>query len=93
MNTVFLKSGNFTYKVTYKQVPGLPKARAVKRDISPIRPKSTIIFDKYDNMIKEIIYPEKLHFKNVNQDDPVENYIYDLMELMPDWQKIEVCDY
>jgi hypothetical protein len=32
-------------------------------------------------------------FTNVEQNDPVENYVYDLMELIPDWQKIEICDY
>ena len=51
LNTLFLKSGNYTYKVTYKQVPGLPKARLIKRNISPIRPKSITFFDKYDKFL------------------------------------------
>ena len=93
LNTLFLKSGNYTYKVTYKQVPGLPKSRLIKRNISPVRPKSITFYDKYDNTFKEVVYPEKLHYMIVAQDDPVENYVYDLMELIPDWQKIEVCDY
>ena len=93
MKTLFLKSGNYTYKVTYKCVPRLPKSRVVKRNIPQIRPKSITYFDKYDDMFKEVIYPEKLHYLKIAQDDPVENYVYGIMELMPDLQKIEVCDY
>ena len=45
-------------------------------------------FDK--NIMKEIIYPEELHFTEVLPDDPVENYINDCILYFPDLLKIEI---
>ena len=93
MNTLFLKSGNYTYKVTYKQVGGLPKSRSIKREIPTIRPMSSVFYDRVEDSFKEIVYPETLHHTEVMPNDPVENYVQSIMEFMPEWQKIEICDY
>lgn len=90
INTIFLKSGKYTYKVTYKRSVGLPKHRQVKRMAPIIRSPSCIFYDKHDDVFKEIVYPAELHNTEVLVNDPVEAYILAIMEFMPDWQKIEV---
>jgi hypothetical protein len=92
MNTLFLKSGNYTYKITYKQVGGLPKSGKITHKIPVIRPKSSVFYDKFDDTFKEIVYPEDLHHTEVFPNDPVEKYIHSIMEFMPEWQKIEICN-
>ena len=91
ISTIYLKSGKYTYKITYKQTGGLPNHRPIKRPFVPaIRPPVHTLFDKHDNMIKEIVYPDALHNTEVKLNDPVESYIQSIMEFMPDWQKIEI---
>lgn len=56
------------------------------------RPKTASFYDKYDNAFKEIVYPTELHYTEIEPNDPIDDYIHNIMELMPDWQKIEICD-
>ena len=93
MNTIFLKSGKYTYKISYQSKGGLPKCRNIKREIQKIRPMSSVFYDKVDDVFKEIVYPEELHHTEVLPNDPVENYLYNIMEFMPHWQKIEIYNH
>ena len=92
MNIITFKSGKYMYKVTYTVKGGLPSHRRIKREIPTIRPMSSVFYDKYDDSFKEIVYPRELHHVEVFHNDPVENYIHNIMEFMPEWQKIEICD-
>ena len=92
MNTIILKSGKYTYKITYKSKGGLPESRNVTRKIPSIRPKSSVFYDKFDDTFKEIVYPEDLQHTEVLPNDPVEKYLHSIMEFMPEWQKIEICN-
>lgn len=90
MNTLYLKSGNYMYKISYNPKGGLPKYREARRIIPKIRSPTSIYFDKHDDMFKEIVYPETLHYTEVISDDPVERYIQSIIDFMPEWTKIEV---
>ena len=50
MNTLFLKSGNYTYKITYQQKGGLPRCGKITRNIPKIRPMSSVFYDKFDDI-------------------------------------------
>ena len=91
-STILLKYGKYTYKVTYKLMPGLPKYRQVNKSkaIPMIRKPTCIFYDRHDDMFKEIVYPAELHNTDVMINDPIETYIHSIMEFLPDWQKIEI---
>jgi hypothetical protein len=93
MNNLSLKSGKWTYNVTYRKTSGLPKLapfERLKKVVPKIRTTNRIYFDKRDEVIKEINYPEELWFSEVVENDPVEQYIYHIMELYPNWVKIDI---
>ena len=90
MNTIFLNSGKYLYKITHKQKGGLPRHNDVKRRYPIIRKTSYVFFDKRDDILKEIIYPEELHNTEANKDDPVESYVDSIITYMPDWTNIEI---
>ena len=94
MNTIRLNSGKYLYFVTYKKKSGLPRNNfelPVNRFISEkIRTTNRTYFDHRDQLVKEIIYPQDLWFTEVLEHDPVETYLNDCIEFIPDWVKIEI---
>jgi len=92
MNKLFLNSGKYLYEVTYNVKPGLPKTsfNPIKRVSPRIRTTQRYYMDHRDEIIKEINYPKDLWYSQVVEDDPVEEYIYDIMQYIPDWVKIDI---
>jgi len=92
MNKLFLNSGKYLYEVTYNVRPGLPRTsfNPVKRSNLKVRTTNRLYVDHRDEMIKYISYPKDLWYSEVVEDDPVEEYIYDIMQYIPDWVKIDI---
>lgn len=92
MNTLSLKSGKWIYNVSYKKTGGLPKLQfeRLKKVVPKIRTTQRIYVDYHDKIVKEINYPKELWFSEVLENDPVEQYIYEIMELYPNWLKIDI---
>lgn len=93
--SITLNSGKYLYTITYKKKSGLPRnftfERLVKKfSTEKIRTTHRIYFDHRDQIVKEIIYPKDLWFTEVLEDDPVERYLSDCIEFIPDWEKIEI---
>jgi hypothetical protein len=90
--SISLNSGKYIYTITYKKKPGnVTFERPVKNfSMAKIRTTHRIYFDHRDKVVKEIIYPKDLWFTEVLEDDPVERYLSDCIDFIPDWEKIEI---
>lgn len=90
MNTIYLNSGKYCYKITHKSKGGLSNHNETKRRYPILRRPSFVYFDKRDDIFKEIVYPVELHNTEANIDDPVESYVDSIIMYIPEWTKIEI---
>ena len=90
--SITLNSGKYTYTITYRKKPSnLNFEKGVKKfSGAKIRTTHRIYFDHRERIVKEIIYPKDLWFTDVLEDDPVERYLSDCIDFIPDWEKIEI---
>jgi hypothetical protein len=89
-NTVSFKYDKFVFHITYTRRGGLPRHKFIKKSGITKRSPQRYYFDERDDLIKEIVYPEELWYKDVFPDDPVEKYIHTAIEYIPEWTKIVV---
>ena len=85
-----LKSGKYIYDITYIKRGGLPRTGLTKIKKITSRKNIRYFFDKRDDLIKLIIYPEELWTNEISFYDPVEKYINEIIDFIPDFKKIEI---
>jgi len=88
MNIRTFKFGKFNYRITYKSKAlscKYPKETVIER----IRCPGRIHLNNQNEIVREIIYPPELWFKEVKENDPVENVILRLNCIF-DYSKIEI---
>ena len=90
--SITLNSGKYIYTITYRKKPGKVNLEKPVKKFSSAKIRTThrIYFDHRERILKEIIYPKDLWFTEVLEDDPVEQYLSDCIEFIPDWEKIEI---
>jgi len=88
MNIKTIQFGKYNFRIFYKSktlVCKYPREVVSER----IRCPGRILFDHNNQIVREIIYPPELWFKDVYLDDPIDNFIIDLSNEY-DFTKIEI---
>jgi len=89
-----IKLRNYNFLVSVKNTQEPPKSkwpREVPR-VGTIRGYQTIYYNYDDMLSKEIIYPQKLWFSTIEENDQLELDLIELKNTWPSWYRIRVLN-
>jgi len=82
---------NYKFVIKYKETNNLGICKYPRETVSVThRPPSRIYYNHKNEIVKQIVYPQELWYKQVFYNDPFENTIIQIKNSLPDWTLIEI---
>ena len=84
-------NNNYKFFIKYNESRKLGICKYPRETVSVThRPPSRVYYNHKNEIVKQIIYPQELWYKQVFYNDPFENTIIEIKNSLPDWTLIEI---